>query len=158
MGSGLPGTIAAQVANPDKQVVAICGDGGFTMVMHDFVTAVQYQLPIKIVILNNSKIGMIKYEQQEMGHLNYETELGEIDFAAFGKACGGEGYRVENIDDLSTSMEQAFLSERPAIIDVIIDDLAPLPGKITYDQAVQYGEYLIKVEVPDMKKSLERLK
>lgn len=164
MGSGLPGALAAQIAFPDKQVVAICGDGGFTMVMHDFITAVKYNLPIKIVIFNNSKIGMIKYEQQEMGHLNYETELGDVDFAAFAKACGGEGYRVDRYDDLANTMKQAFISDKPVIIDVNIEDMAPLPGKITYDQAVNYGQFMIKniftnnkVEIPAISKAVRRL-
>lgn len=163
MGSGLPGAIAAQVAYPDKQAVAICGDGGFTMVMHDFITAVKYNFPVKVVVLNNSKIAMIKYEQQEMGNLNYETDLSEVDFAAFAKACGGDGYRIEKMDDLSNTMKQAFISNKPAIIDVAIEDMAPLPGKITYDQAISYSENLIKefftnnkVEFPDMEKAFRR--
>lgn len=164
MGSGLPGAIAAQIAYPDKQVVGICGDGGFSMVMHDFMTAVKYNLPIKIVILNNSKIGMIKYEQEEMGHLNYETDLQAIDFAAFAQACGGEGYRVIKSEDLGTMMNQAFMSDRPTIIDVEIEDMAPLPGGITYDQAIKYGQFMVKnffenkkVEFPDLGKALKRL-
>lgn len=164
MGCGLPGAIAAQVAYPKKQVVAICGDGGFSMVMHDFITAVKYDLPIKIVVLNNSMIGMIKYEQQEMGHLNYETNLGAVDFAAFAKACGGDGYRIERNEDIATIMKQAFLSTKPTIIDVVIEDQAPLPGKITYDQAISYGKFLMrdfftnkKVEFPDLEKSIRRL-
>ena len=164
MGAGLPGAIAAQIAFPDKQVVGICGDGGFSMVMHDFMTAVKYELPIKIVILNNSKIGMIKYEQQEMGHLNYETNLGEVDFAAFAEACGGDGFRIEKNEDLANTMKQAFLSNKPTIIDVAIEDMAPLPGNISYGQAIKYGEFLIKdfftnkkIEFPDLKTSLRRL-
>jgi len=165
MGSGLPGAIAAQIAYPDKQVIGICGDGGFTMVMHDFMTAVKYNLPIKIVILNNSKIGMIKYEQEEMGHLNYATELKAMDFAAFALACGGEGYHVSSNAELATAMNQAFMSNKPAIIDVEIEDMAPLPGKITYDQAIKYGEFMVKnffenkkVEFPDFGEALKRLK
>src|SRR5699024_7821343 len=129
MGSGLPGAIAGQLAHPDKQVVAICGDGGFGMVMQDFITAVKYDLPVKILVLNNSKIGMIKYEQQQMGHLNYETNLGEMDYAQFANSCGGAGYRIEKIEELEEKMEQAFITSKPAIIDVSIEDKAPLPGK-----------------------------
>lgn len=164
IGIGLPGAIAAQLAYPDKQVVAICGDGGFAQVMQDFVTAVKYELPIKIVILNNSRIGMIKYEQEESGHVSHETELGEMDFAGFARNCGGEGYRIEKQTDLETTIQQAFLSPKPAIIDVVTEDLAPLPGKITYDQAVSYGKFLMKdfflnqkVEFPDMAKTIRRL-
>ncbi|RDI44296.1 pyruvate oxidase [Falsibacillus pallidus] len=164
MGCGLPGAIAGKIAYPDKQVVAVCGDGGFTMVMHDFVTAVKYNLPIMVVILNNSKIGMIQYEQQEIGHLNYETDLADIDFAQFAQACGGEGYRVQNPDELESAMKKAALSKKPVILDVMIELQPPLPGKITYDQAVHYTEYLIQeffekghVDMPPFKKALKRL-
>lgn len=164
MGSGLPGAIAAQKAYPDKQVVGICGDGGFAMVMHDFITAVKYDLPIKIVVLNNSTIGMIKYEQQTIGNLNYQTDLGGVNFADIATACGGEGYRIENYEDMETTMKQAFMSSKAAVIDVVIEDMAPLPGQITYDQAVNYSEYLLKefftngkVEFPDLEKTVRRL-
>ncbi|WP_077325901.1 pyruvate oxidase [Virgibacillus siamensis] len=164
MGIGLPGAIAGQIANPNKQVVAICGDGGFSMVMHDFVTAVKYDLPIKVIILNNSHLAMIKYEQQEMGKLNYKTGLGEMDFAKFAESCGGEGYHIEKSEDLSSNIQKALQSDRPAVIDIAIEDMAPLPGKIHFDQAVKYSEYLLKefftnkkVEFPDIKKSLKRL-
>ncbi|HIS29100.1 MAG TPA: pyruvate oxidase [Candidatus Avamphibacillus intestinigallinarum] len=164
MGSGLPGAIAGQLAHPDKQVVAICGDGGFGMVMQDFITAVKYDLPVKILVLNNSKIGMIKYEQQQMGHLNYETNLGEMDYAQFANSCGGAGYRIEKIEELEEKMEQAFITSKPAIIDVSIEDKAPLPGKIGYEQAVHYSEFLIKnffknkkIEFPDLEETIDRL-
>ncbi|MYL48869.1 pyruvate oxidase [Halobacillus litoralis] len=164
MGSGLPGAIAAQKAYPDKQVIGVSGDGGFSMVMHDFVTAVKYDLPIKMIVLNNSKIGMIKYEQEQMGHLNYATNLGEVDFAKFAEACGGEGYRIESYEELSTKMKQAFVSEKPVLIDVVIEDQAPLPGKIDYQSAVNFSKYIVKeffetgnLDLPDMKKALKRL-
>lgn len=164
MGSGLPGAIAAKKAYPDKQVIGVSGDGGFSMVMHDFVTAVKYDLPIKMIVLNNSKIGMIKYEQEQMGHLNYATNLGEVDFAKFAEACGGEGYRIESYEELSTKMKQAFVSEKPVLIDVVIEDQAPLPGKINYQSAVNFSKYIVKeffesgnLDLPDMKKALKRL-
>ncbi|MBH0228976.1 pyruvate oxidase [Halobacillus yeomjeoni] len=164
MGSGLPGALAAQKAYPDKQVIGVAGDGGFSMVMHDFVTAVKYDLPIKMVVLNNSKIGMIKYEQEQMGHLNYATDLGEVDFAKFAEACGGEGYRIESFEELGPKMEQAFVSNKPVLIDVVIEDQAPLPGHIDYQSAVNYSKYIVKnffetggLDLPDMKKALKRL-
>ncbi|SFJ91554.1 pyruvate oxidase [Halobacillus dabanensis] len=165
MGSGLPGAIAAQKAYPDKQVIGVAGDGGFSMGMHDFVTAVKYDLPIKMVILNNSKIGMIKYEQEQMGHLNYATNLGEMNFAKFAEACGGEGYRIQSYEELGPKMKQAFLSNKPVIIDVVIEDQAPLPGKIDYRSAVNFSKYIVaeffdtgNLDLPDMKKALKRLR
>ncbi|ELK44979.1 pyruvate oxidase [Bacillus sp. SB49] len=164
MGSGLPGALAAKQAFPDKQVIGVSGDGGFSMVMHDFVTAVKYDLPIKMIILNNSKIGMIKYEQEQMGHLNYATDLGEVDFAKFAEACGGEGYRIRSYEELEPKMKQAFVSNKPVIIDVVIEDQAPLPGKIDYTSAVNFSKYIVKnffesgtLDLPDMKKALQRL-
>ncbi|MFZ3579891.1 pyruvate oxidase [Virgibacillus sp. DJP39] len=163
MGSGLPGAIAGHIASPEKQVVAICGDGGFSMVMHDFITAVKYGMPIKIIVLNNSGIGMIKYEQQIKGNLNYETNLGSINFAEFANACGGEGYRIDRQEEMNNTMKQAFMSKKPTIIDVATEDMAPLPGQITYDQAVNYSAYLTKefftngkVEFPEIKKTIRR--
>ncbi|RLQ97918.1 pyruvate oxidase [Falsibacillus albus] len=164
MGCGLPGAIAGKIAYPDKQVVTVSGDGGFTMVMHDFVTAVKYNLPIIAIVLNNSKIGMIEYEQQVKGHRNYETGLGQLDFAKFAEACGGEGYRVEDPDQLEAAMKKAALSSKPVILDVVTELQPPLPGKITYDQAIHYTEYLIqeffekgKVDMPPFKKAIKRL-
>ncbi|SNZ09228.1 pyruvate oxidase [Terribacillus aidingensis] len=164
MGCGLPGAIAAKMAYPDKQAIAICGDGGFSMNMQDFVTAVKYDLPVKVIVLNNSQLGLIKFEQATIGSSNYGIDMGEMNFAKFGESCGGEGYRVEKFEDLETSMKQAFLSDKPAVIDVVIEDLAPLPGKISYQQAVKYTEYLIKeffstgkIELPNMKESVKRL-
>ncbi|QXE02955.1 pyruvate oxidase [Terribacillus sp. DMT04] len=164
MGCGLPGAIAAKMAYPDKQAIAICGDGGFSMNMQDFVTAVKYDLPVKVIVLNNSQLGLIKFEQATIGSSNYGIDMGEMNFAKFGESCGGEGYRVEKFEDLETSIKQAFLSDKPAVIDIVIEDLAPLPGKISYQQAVKYTEYLIKeffssgkIELPNMKESVKRL-
>src|SRR5699024_3849610 len=126
---------------------------------------VKYNLVIKIVTLNNSKIGMINYEQQEMGHLNYATDLKAMDYAAFAHPCGGEVHHVSSNADLATAMNKAFMSNKPAIINVEIEDMAPLPGKITYDQAIKYGEFMVKnfyenkkVEFPDFREALKRLK
>ncbi len=163
MGCGLPGALAAKVAYPERQVVAICGDGGFSMVMHDFVTAVRYNLPIMVVILNNEKLGMIKYEQEELGHLNYKTDLGSMDFAKFAEACGGEGFRIEQHDELEATLKHAASIQKPVIVDIAIDDQPPLPGKIEYGQAASYTKYMVKqffengqFDVPPIKKSLKR--
>ncbi len=134
------------------------------MNMQDFVTAVKYDLPVKVIVLNNSQLGLIKFEQATIGSSNYGIDMGEMNFAQFAQSCGGEGYRVEKFEDLETSIKQAFLSDKPAIIDVVIEDMAPLLGKISYQQAVKYTEYLIKeffstgkIELPNMKESVKRL-
>ncbi|BCB02492.1 pyruvate oxidase [Bacillus sp. KH172YL63] len=164
MGCGLPGAIASALAEPQRQAIAVCGDGGFTMVMQDFVTAVKYKLPIIVVILNNRKIGMIKYEQEASGHLEYETDLEDIDFAQFAKACGGEGYRVIKHEDLQPAFDMALRSNKPVIIDCVIEDQPPLPGKINFEQAKGYSKHVMKkffkdheVDMPPLRKALKRL-
>ncbi|HET7580399.1 MAG TPA: pyruvate oxidase [Bacillales bacterium] len=164
MGSGLPGALAAKIAYPDRQVVSVSGDGGFTMVMHDFLTAVKYQLPALFVVLNNEKIGMIKYEQQEIGSVEYRTDLESFNFARFAETCGGQGYRVEQFEDLLPALKAAVEHNQPVIVDVCIEDQPPLPGKISYDQIVHYSKHTIKklfekgeFEMPPVKKALKRL-
>lgn len=165
MGCGLPGALAAKLSNPEKQVVAVCGDGGFSMVMHDFLTAVQYDLPITVIILNNKKIGMIQFEQEELGNIPYQIPLQDMDYAAFAKACGGDGYLATNETELSQALKAAKQSTKPVIIDASIEVRAPLPGKIEMSQAIGYSKYLFKKfvekegenDMPSLKTIIKRL-
>jgi pyruvate oxidase len=145
LGCGLPGAIASKIAHPDKQVFAICGDGGFGMTMNDFVTAVKYELPIVVVVLNNHKIAMIKFEQEVMGNVEFGTDLTNPNFARYAEICGGIGYRVETPDQLLPAFEQAVKQKKPCIIDVVVDaDEAPMPAKITFAQAAGYAKHMVK--------------
>ncbi|MUV37582.1 Pyruvate dehydrogenase (quinone) [Lentibacillus sp. JNUCC-1] len=144
MGCGLPGAIAAKINEPDTQVLAICGDGGFSMVMQDFLTAVKYELPITVIILNNKRIGMIKFEQEEIGNIPYETPLEDMDYAQFAKACGGEGYQANSETELIQALEASQHTTVPTIIDAAIEERAPLPGKIEFSQAMGYSKHLLK--------------
>lgn len=144
MGCGLPGAIAAKKLHPHKQVIAICGDGGFSMVMQDFLTAVKYKLPMTILVFNNERIGMIKFEQEEMGSIPYQTKLQDMDYAKFAEACGGIGYQVNTAKELTAALESIPDTKEPTIIDVAIEEKAPLPGKIEWSQAMGYSKYLFK--------------
>lgn len=144
MGCGLPGAIAAKINEPKKQVVAICGDGGFSMVMQDFLTAIKYELPITVLVFNNKEIGMIRFEQEELGNIPYGVGLENMDYAGFAEACGGEGYRVTNNTELNQALKAAKKPTKPTIIDVNIQEKAPLPGKIEWDQAKGYSKYMLK--------------
>ncbi len=164
MGCGLPGAIAAKLSHPERQAVAVCGDGGFSMSMHDFPTAVKYDLPIVIVILNNQNLGMIQYEQQEKGHIEFATKLENVDYAKFAEACGGKGFSVKKHEELIPALKNAFKSQTAAVIDVAIEDEPPLPGKISYTQAASFSKYMLKkfvekkeLDLPPLKKSLRRL-
>ncbi|BCJ88469.1 pyruvate oxidase [Effusibacillus dendaii] len=145
LGCGLPGAIAGKIAYPDKQVFAVCGDGGFGMTMNDFVTAVKYDLPIVVVVLNNHKIAMIKFEQEVMGNVEFGTNLVNPNFAQYAEACGGIGYRVEQPGDLLPAFQQAVSQTKPCIIDVLVDaNEAPMPAKITFGQAAGYAKHMVK--------------
>ena len=148
MAPGLPYALAAQVAYPDRQVVAFVGDGGFSMLMADFVTAVKYKLPIKIVIIKNNYLGQIKWEQMEfLGNPEFAVDLYPIDFAAFAHACGGVGYRAEKPGEVGGIMEQFLNAPGPAILEAVVDpNTAPLPGKVNAEQALHFAESLARGE------------
>jgi pyruvate dehydrogenase (quinone)/pyruvate oxidase len=150
MACGLPYTIGAQVAFPDRQCVGFVGDGGFSMLMADFVTAVKYKLPIKVVIIKNNYLGQIKWEQMVfLGNPEYAVDLHPIDFAKFAEACGGTGYTLENPRDAGSIVEQFLNTPGPAVLQAVVDPLeAPLPGKIKAEQAVHFAESLARGE-PD---------
>jgi pyruvate oxidase len=98
-----------------------------------------------VVVLNNHKIAMIKFEQEVMGNLEFGTDLTNPDFAKYAKACGGIGYRVEKPEELLPAFEQAVLQKKPCIVDVVVDpDEAPMPAKITFAQASGYAKHMIK--------------
>ena len=150
MAPGLPYAIGAKVAYPDRQVVAFVGDGGFTMLMGDFVTAVKHDLPIKIVIIKNNTLGQIKWEQMIfLGNPEYEVALHPIDFVKFADACGGVGFRCERPDEVRPALQAAFSSRRPAIVEAVVDPFEPpMPPAATPQQAIRLAESLVRGE-PD---------
>lgn len=121
MGIGLPAALTAQLIYPDRQVVCITGDGGFSMVMADFTTAVRNELPVKIFIFNNHQLGMIMQEQMVEKYPNWETELYNPDFAAFARDCGGVGINVKNPQELPEAVDQALKADKPVIVDIETD-------------------------------------
>jgi pyruvate dehydrogenase (quinone)/pyruvate decarboxylase len=100
MAPGLPFAIAAQLAYPGRQSGAVVGDGGFAMLMAELTTAVANDLPVKIVLLKNNSLAEVMFEQREIGNPNYGCGLAPIDFVAFAKACGADGYRCESPDQV----------------------------------------------------------
>lgn len=121
MGAGLPGALAAQLIYPEKQVVCITGDGGFSMVMADFMTAVKYGLPVKIFIFNNKQLGMIMQEQKVENYPNWQTELYNCDFAQYAENCGGKGIKVMTSDELHSAVLEALGTDGPFIVDINTD-------------------------------------
>src|SRR5204862_7024280 len=148
MANGLPYAIAAQVAHPERQVVAFVGDGGFSMLMAEFATCVKYRLPIRIVIVKNNSLGMIKWEQMVfLGNPEYACELQPIDFAAFARACGGTGFSVADPKQCGAVLDQAFATDGAVIIEAIVGQFEPpLPANVSLKQAAKFAEALAKGE------------
>jgi pyruvate dehydrogenase (quinone)/pyruvate oxidase len=153
MAPGLPYTIAAQIAYPERQCVAFVGDGGFSMLMADFVTAVRYQLPIKVVIIKNNTLGQIKWEQMVfLGNPEYGVDLTPIDFAEFAHACGAVGFTVEDAGDCGRALDEFLSAPGPAILQAVVDPFEPpLPAKVKAEQALHFAESLARGE-PNRKK------
>lgn len=132
MGCGLPYAIAAKIAFPDRQSVAFVGDGGFTMLMGEFATAVQYDLPIKVVIIKNNTLGMIRWEQMAfLGNPEYAVEFTPINFARFADECGGKGFTITEPGDVGPIIHQAMREKIPTIIEAYVDPFdPPMPPKV----------------------------
>jgi pyruvate dehydrogenase (quinone) len=123
MACGLPFAVAGQFAYPNRQCVAFVGDGGFTMLMAEFATAVKYKLPIKVVVLKNNHYSRIMSEDQQLGIPPFATELQPIDFVRFAEACGGIGFACSRPEEVRPALEAAWrIADRPALIEATVDN------------------------------------
>jgi pyruvate oxidase len=121
MGFGLPGAMAAALAYPERQIVCLTGDGGLTMVLGDFLTALKYQLPVKVFVMNNKRLGMIMQEQKVEGFESWQTELHDFSFADFAEHSGGLGIKVTEPSELEAAVDKALKSNKPTIVDINTD-------------------------------------
>ena len=146
MACGLPYAVAAQLAHPGRQVIAFVGDGGFAMLMAEFLTAARYELPITVVVDNNGSLGQILWEQMVLGYPEYGVRWErQADFAPWAQACGGLGRRVEDPADLEGALADALAFDGPALVDVVVNpDEPPMPPKIRYDQAKGFAEAFVR--------------
>lgn len=131
MACSLPYAIAAQIAFPDRQSIAFVGDGGFTMLMGEFATAVQYDLPIKVFVIKNDTLGMIRWEQMAfLGNPEFGVEFTPIDFAKFAEACGGIGYSIKEPNQVRSTVRNAMKESKPTLIEAYVDPFEPpMPPK-----------------------------
>lgn len=148
MAPGLPYTIAAQIAYPERQCVAFVGDGAFTMLMGEFATAVKYELPITVIVIRNDTLGMIKWEQMVfLGNPEYGVELNPIDFVKFAEACGGVGFRCEKRKEVRGALEAALKSKRPALVEAVVDPYEPpMPARLKLKQVENMAKALARGE------------
>ncbi|CDR20564.1 pyruvate oxidase [Staphylococcus argenteus] len=158
MGCGLPGAMASKIAYPNRQAIAIAGDGAFQMVMQDFATAVQYDLPLTVFVLNNKQLAFIKYEQQAAGELEYAVDFSDMDHAKFAEAAGGKGYTIKSASEVDAIVEEALAQDVPTIVDVYVDpNAAPLPGKIVNEEAFGYGKWAFRSITEDKHLDLDQI-
>lgn len=135
MGFGIPGAIAAKLAHPNKQVVALVGDGSFAITMMEIATAVKYETPITIVVVNNGSLAMEKNSMHAQGMQPFGVDLSSVDFANLAVALGAKGIRVEIANDLSSALNSAYTSGEPTVIDVLTSD--EMPPFTYYKQTVK---------------------
>jgi pyruvate dehydrogenase (quinone)/pyruvate oxidase len=149
MAAALPYAIGAQAAYPDRQVVAFTGDGSFTMMMGEFVTLVQNKLPVKVIVMKNNTLGLIKWEQMlYLGNPEYGVDLAPVDFVKVAEACGAHGVRIEDAERCREQLKSALASPGPAVIECVVDPLEPpWPPVITNDEAKKLATALARGEV-----------
>jgi pyruvate dehydrogenase (quinone)/pyruvate oxidase len=136
MAAGLPYAIGAQAAYPHRQVVVFTGDGSMTMQLGDFLTCVQHQLPVKIVVVKNNTLGLIKWEQMVfLGNPEYGVNFAPLDFVKFAEAAGARGMHIEDPKLCPDQLAEALSWEGPAIIEVVVDQHEPpIPAKVKKQQ------------------------
>jgi pyruvate dehydrogenase (quinone) len=147
MAPGLPYAIGIQHAFPGRQVIAFVGDGGFAMLMAEFLTAVRYQLPIKVVVNNNNSYGQILWEQIILGYPEYAVRHQQpvSDFSTWARGCGAFGVKVTKPGDLPSAIREALAHPGPALIDCDVNpDEPPMPGKIEYAQAKAFAQAAVR--------------
>lgn len=145
MANALAQAIGAQAACPNRQVVALCGDGGFAMLMGDLITLKQNQLPVKVIIVNNGTLGFVELEMKASGFVDMGTELENPNFADMAEAMGFFAKRVEDPGDLSAALEAAFAHPGPAVIDVVTNRFELIkPPKITFEHMKGFSWYMMR--------------
>ena len=145
MACALPLAIGAQTAHRDRQVVALAGDGGLTMLFGELITLIQNRLPVKVVVFNNSSLNFVELEMKAAGIVNFGTDLVNPDLAAVATAMGIFGRRVEHPSDLEPALTDAFAQDGPAVVDVVTArQVLSIPPVITAEQAKGFSLYAIR--------------
>ncbi len=135
MANALPQAIGAQIGSPGRQVVALCGDGGFTMLLGELLTLGGLDLPVKVMLFNNSTLGMVRIEMAVAGYVPFGTDVRNPDFSAMARAVGIHAERVERPEDIRPAIERAFAHDGPALIDFVTDPRAlSMPPQTTVAQ------------------------
>jgi pyruvate dehydrogenase (quinone) len=145
MANAMAQAIGAQAAFPGRQVISLSGDGGFSMLMGDFLSLTQLRLPVKIVVFNNGKLGFVELEQMSTGFLTTGTDLENPNFAAMAEAIGVRGIRIEKPDEVDAAITEALAHDGPVLVDAVVarTELA-MPPAITAEMAKGFTLYMVK--------------
>ncbi len=146
MANGLPYSIGAAVAFPDRQVVCVVGDGGLTMLMGEIATLVKYDLNVKVIVIKNNVLGEIKWEQMVLeGNPQFGVDLQPIDFAGVAMNCGAAGFTIEHPEQAAAVLREALEHHGPAVVQAVVDpNEPPMPGKVSTEQALHFAEALVR--------------
>jgi pyruvate dehydrogenase (quinone) len=146
MANGFPYAIAAQIAFPNRTVIAFVGDGAFTMLMGELATCMRYKLPIKIFVVKNGSLGQIKWEQIVfLGNPEYECDLQPIDFAGVARAFGAAAFTINTPDECGRIIDQALATPGPVLVEAVVDENEPpMPAKIKPQQALHFAESMAR--------------
>jgi pyruvate dehydrogenase (quinone) len=145
MANAMAQAIGAQKAFPGRQVVSLSGDGGFTMLMGDFISLMQLNLPVKVVVFNNGSLGFVELEQKSTGFLDYGTDLANPNFAAMAQAMGIRGIRLATPGEVEDGIADALAHNGPVLVDAVVNrsELA-MPPSITIEMAKGFSLYMVK--------------
>ena len=146
MANAMPMAIGAALAHPEKQVVALCGDGGLSMMLGDLATIKQYNLPIKIIVFNNRALGMVKLEMEVQGLMDNETDMVNPDFAIIAQAMGFSGITVSKPEEVESAIANAFAQSGPVLLNIMTNPNAlAMPPKIEWEQIVGMTKSMTKL-------------
>jgi len=148
MANALPQAIGAQLAAPDRQIVAMSGDGGISMLLGDLLTLHQLNLPVKIVVFRNDSLDFVELEMKAGGFLDFAVELKNPDFAALAESAGILGLKAETAQDVRPMLQQAFKHDGPALVEALVhrQELS-MPPTITIEQATGFGMFMLKAVI-----------
>jgi pyruvate dehydrogenase (quinone) len=145
MANAMAQAIGAQAAFPGRQVISLSGDGGFSMLMGDFLSLVQLKLPVKVIVFNNGALGFIELEQKSTGFLDFGTEFKNPNFAAMAEAVGIRGIRIEDAGKVENAIAAAMAHDGPVLVDAVVNrtELA-MPPSITFEMAKGFTLYMVR--------------
>jgi len=145
MANAMAQAIGAQASFPKRQVISLSGDGGFTMLMGDFLTLAQLGLPVKVVVFNNGTLGFVEVEQRATGFLDFGTTFQNPNFAAMAEAAGIRGIRLEKPGDVEAGIAAALAHNGPVLIDAVVNrNELSIPPRITVEMAKGFTLYMLK--------------